>query len=129
MTKLSAQREPLWRRCGGLCEVSGRPLDYDTFDMHHRRNKGMGGTRRPDVDELWNLLALDPQVHNGGPGSVHGRREWSHLRGYLVPKATAEHELAQWPVIVRGRWVILGLTGYYPLPWYVQRHLDITLTT
>lgn len=34
MTKLSAQRKPLWERCGGRCEVSGRLLDYDTFDMH-----------------------------------------------------------------------------------------------
>lgn len=126
MTRLSDQREPLWERCGGRCEVSGQPLDYDTFDMHHRRNKGMGGTSRDDVDELWNLLALDPVVHNGGPESVHGRRTWSHHRGYLVPKQTPEHELTQWPVLLGGllperfqRWVLLAPhadTGYRDLP-------------
>ena len=122
MTKLSAQREPLWERCGGLCEVSGRPLDFDTFDMHHRRNKGMGGTDRPDVDELWNLLALHPDVHNGGPQSVHGRRQWSEARGYLVPKHV--NEVILWPVYLHGlmpahvqRWVLLaGVPRYYNLP-------------
>lgn len=124
MTKLSTQREPLWERCGGRCEVSGRTLDFDTFDMHHRRNKGMGGTSREDVDELWNLLALDPQVHNGGPQSVHGRRRWSEQRGYLVPKVTRNHELTLWPVWLHGlvpahvqRWVLLSsLAGYVDLP-------------
>jgi hypothetical protein len=79
-------RGKLWTRCEGRCEVSGRPLDPETFDAHHRRNKGMGGTSRPDRDWLTNLLALDPQVHNGGPASVHGRRTWAEGRGLLVPK-------------------------------------------
>lgn len=118
MPKLADQRTPLWERCGGLCEVSGRALDFDTFDMHHRRNKGMGGTSRADVHELWNLLALDPAVHNGGPHSIHGRRRWSQERGYLVPKHTRNVELAMWPVWLHGRgWVLLSqITGYLPLP-------------
>jgi hypothetical protein len=122
MTKLSEQRRPLWERCGGRCEVSGRPLDFETFDMHHRRNKGMGGTSREDVDELWNLLALDPVVHNGGPQSVHGRRSWSEERGYLVPKNV--NEVVLWPVYLYGlvparvqRWVLLsGVPRYYDPP-------------
>lgn len=120
VTKLSDQRLPLWERCGGRCEVSGRPLDFDTFDMHHRRNKGMGGTSRSGVHELWNLLALHPQVHNGGPQSVHGRRQWSQDRGYLVPKHTPDHVTALWPVWLQGRrWVLLPTAPgrpYWPLP-------------
>lgn len=118
MPKLTDQRAPLWERCNGLCEVSGQPLDYETFDMHHRRNKGMGGTSRPDVHDLTNLLALDPQVHNGGHQSVHGRRAWSQERGYLVPKSTRSHELTMWPVWLQGRrWVLLSsIRGYLPLP-------------
>lgn len=135
MSRLSDQRVPLWERCGGRCEVSGRPLDFDTFDMHHRRNKGMGGTSREDVDELWNLLALDPEVHNGGPESVHGRRRWSEDRGYLIPKH--EEDPGLWPVLLGGllperfqRWVFLApeqVDGYLPLPphlvrdWYHRR--------
>lgn len=108
-------REQLWERCHGHCEVSGLPLAPDTFDAHHRRNKGMGGTSRLDVDALSNLLALDPIVHNGGPKSVHGRRQWSESLGYLVPKH-AEHP-GMYRVRIRGRrWVLLGDDGQYHEP-------------
>src|SRR3954462_15660128 len=80
----SRLREQLWARCSGRCEVSGTPLDFETFDAHHRRNKGMGGTSRLDTDLLSNLLALDPTVHNGGPGSGHADRNGvSGPRGWL----------------------------------------------
>lgn len=105
-------REKLLIRCEGLCEVSGLPLDPDTFDAHHRRNKGMGGTSRADRDALSNLIALDPVVHNGCPQSVHARREWSDERGYLVPKH--EERAKDFPILLRGvRWVYLTDDGRY----------------
>ena len=105
-------REALWKRCGGRCEVSGVPLDPETFDAHHRRNKGMGGTSRPDRDAIWNLLALDPVVHNGGPQSVHGRRAWSEQRGFLIPKGVDNIQL--WPVKLHNRtWVTLSGDGQH----------------
>lgn len=105
-------REQLWERSGGRCEATGTPLDPETFDAHHRRNRGMGGTSRPDVDDLDNLLALDPIVHNGGPESVHARRPWSTARGYLVPKHT-DHPgyLPVWQPH-HYRWINLGKDGY-----------------
>lgn len=116
MSKLSDARPLLWERCGGFCEVSGVRLNQDTFDIHHRRNKGMGGTSRDDVDALYNLLALDPHIHNGGPRSVHGRRDWSQARGYLIPKDEDHPEL--WPVLLfRRAWMYLDSEGgYYPPP-------------
>jgi hypothetical protein len=80
-------RRTLWQRCNGRCEVTGIPLDFDTFDAHHRRLKGMGGTSRPDTDLLSNLLALDPIVHNGGPTSVHGSPIRSLGNGWLLHQA------------------------------------------
>ena len=137
MSKLSAQRAPLWERSQGRCEVSGRVLDFDTFDMHHRRPKGMGGTSRAGVHELWNLLALHPDVHNGGPESIHGRRKWSEERGYLLPKHTADHEVILWPVWLHGlvpsrvqRWVLLGGTDYWAVPHrYMRRPRDAGIVT
>lgn len=109
---MKALREAAYQRAGGRCEVSGIPLDIDTFDLHHRRPKGMGGTLRPDTDTLGNVLALHPDVHNGGPSSVHGRRGWSEERGYLLPQREAL--AARWPVWLHGqRWVILGAAGGY----------------
>lgn len=109
-------RETLLERCDGRCEVSGQPLDPHTFDVHHRRNKGMGGTSRPDVHDLDNLLALAPFVHNLSPDSVHGNPAWSRPRGYLLRKDTERP--GDYPVLLLGRtWVLLGKSGrYHPLP-------------
>lgn len=108
-------REALWTRCGGICEVSGRPLDQSTFDAHHRRNKGMGGTYRLDTDTLPNLLALDPTVHNGGPGSVHGDRPRSESFGWLIPKLSTL-DLHMVPALIalgprHRQWVLLAVDG------------------
>jgi hypothetical protein len=119
MTKIPAMREqrrPLWERCSGVCEITGAPLDYETFDMHHRRNKGMGGTRRRNVNDLDNLLALTPTIHNGDAHSVHQHPEWSMPRGYLLRNHVdrpGEH-----PVWLFERcWVLLTKGGaYFPLP-------------
>lgn len=109
-------RDTLWERGGGRCEASGLPLDPDTFDVHHRRPRGAGGTSDPDVHALWNLLALDPIVHNGQAHSVHQDPAWSRPRGYLLSKIGASPRIQ--PVLIRGmRWVLLGADGrYYPLP-------------
>lgn len=105
-------REQLWERSEGRCEVSGLPLDPDTFDAHHRRPKGHGGTSRLDTDTLCNLLALDPQVHNGGKASVHGNRPRSEEHGWLLPQSTPI--AGEWPVqLSDGRWVYLLADGRY----------------
>jgi hypothetical protein len=106
-------RALLWERSGGRCEVSGLPLDPDTFDVHHRINKGMGGTTRWWRDDPANLLALDPYVHNGGPGSVHADRPWSEQRGYLLPKLMMHppHVMPAW--LHSARWVFLTSAGTY----------------
>jgi hypothetical protein len=78
----------------------------------YRRNKGMGGTSRDNRDCISNLLALDPQVHNGGPLSVHGRATWSRPRGYMVRKHVPYP--ADVEVLLRGAsWVRLGEDGAY----------------
>lgn len=72
----------------------------------------MGGTSRRDRDALYNLLALDPEVHNGGPLSVHALRVWSEERGYLVPKRDNSPGLV--PVLLHdGQLVLLTAAGGY----------------
>lgn len=118
-----ALREQAWARCGGRCEVSGKRLDFDTFDLHHRRNKGMGGTSRPDTDTLPNLLALDPIVHNGGPGSVHADRPRSEMFGWLVPKLSTEPLHLRRAMVFTGggwQWCMLAENGErWPIVDYV----------
>lgn len=134
---MRALRRAAYDRAGGLCEVSGLSLgDLDGgWDLHHRRNKGMGGTLRPDTDTLPNLLAVLSEVHNSaginsGRGwprdlSVHGSRAWSSPRGYLVPKHV-DHP-GRRPVLLHGvRWVWLtDEGGYRPVPAALARSLGV----
>lgn len=123
-------RAALWERSEGQCEISGRPLDRETFDAHHRRLKGMGGTYRPLTDSLCNLLALDPEVHNGAPWSVHQLPSWSRPRAYLLSSHTSDDALAVSAVLYRGQtWVILmeDVPDYGVLDERSQRHLWRTL--
>jgi hypothetical protein len=101
--------EALWTRCNGFCEVTGVPLDYDTFDRHHRRPKAMGGTYRADTDTLVNLIAVDPIVHNGHAASIHQAPSWSRPRGYLLRQTD---DPAEYPILRHGRtWVVLTVDG------------------
>lgn len=47
-------------RCGGYCEICGleRPEE-----IHHRRARGMGGSKRPDTDWAANGLAVCSKCH------------------------------------------------------------------
>lgn len=112
-------RRVLWDRCGGRCEVSGLALDFHSFDVHHRRLKGFGGSSLWDTDLPSNLLALRPEVHNGGPLSVHGvRRGWAVERGYVVPRGFVA---GVWPVWLFGEcWVMLLPSGGYKLLGWVD---------
>jgi hypothetical protein len=77
-------RDRLLVRCAGRCEVSGLPLG-ESWAVHHRRKKGMGGTSLPDVHSLSNLMAVRHELHNLGRPSIHLDVAWSEIRGYLVP--------------------------------------------
>lgn len=110
-------RETLWARSGGFCEISGWPLDFETFDAHHRRPKQMGGTYRELTDSPANLLALLPLVHNGHPKSVHGAPEWSRPRGYLLGGRFSDEAVLATPVLYRGHtWMILQDGGELAQP-------------
>jgi hypothetical protein len=117
MAKISMRdlRAAAYARAHGRCEITGLPLPggpSGPWECHHRRPKGMGGTRRTDEDSLPNLLAITAAIHNGGPHSVHQDPAWSRPRGYLVSKLCDHPGLV--PVLLHGRqWVILGADGDY----------------
>ena len=110
-----ATRRAVWKRAAGRCEITGLRLgdrDGDGWECHHRRNKGMGGTDRPDVDSPANLLALSPAAHR----AVHASRAWAQPRGYLLSKnlPPEQDDPSMWPVFLSGRrWVLLTHSGGY----------------
>ncbi len=59
-------------RCGGACH-GRRGVDWS---VQHRRARGMGGSRRPDVNEPQNLILLCGSATS--PGGCHLRVEKRH---------------------------------------------------
>jgi hypothetical protein len=119
MTDWRSIREKLHERAGGRCEISGIPLG-DSWAVHHRRKKGMGGTALPDVHALPNLLALSHQAHNLRRPSAHLDVAWAEARGFTLP-AWSIPRLTPVYLLCR-KWVLLTATGdYFPLPRDMQQ--------
>jgi 5-methylcytosine-specific restriction endonuclease McrA len=64
-----AQRERLFARCRGRCEVCHNPPDWRGLAVHHRKPKGMGGTVKQYEDG--DLTVLCGRCHS----AAHGVRE------------------------------------------------------
>ncbi len=88
-------------RSGGICEVC---LVVRASQQHHRRPRGMGGTRRPESNRPSALLDLCHLCHD----AVERNREWARDHGYLVRQ---EHDPAAVPVKLCGRLVLLDDAG------------------
>lgn len=106
-------RRAVYDRQEGRCAVTGAPLgdrDGDEWHMHHRRPGSMGGTDRPNQQQLGNVIGLLARVHNFGAAgllldgevrSVHGSPAWSKPLGLLL--SSSVEEPASVPVRIAGR--------------------------
>jgi len=76
----AAVRDEVYERAGYRCERCG---DADgPFEVHHRRPRGMGGSRREDTNSPANLLLLCTRCHLW----TESNRATALERGYLVPQ-------------------------------------------
>lgn len=82
---------PRCERCGA------RPVEQ----IHHRRPRRLGGSRRPEVNQPANLLAVCSTCHN----EIESNRAEAHRRGQLL---SAHATPATLPVHYRGRLVRLS---------------------
>lgn len=88
-------------RSGGLCETCSAAK---AWDYHHRRPRGMGGTRRSDSASPTACLHVCRDCHN----LLESRRNLATLFGWLVP---SKFNPATQPVLYRGEWAVLGEDG------------------
>lgn len=93
-------------RAGGLCEIC-RVAPVEQF--HHRRARGMGGTKRRATALPSNGLGLCAQCHYW----VEANRRESLRLGYLCRQ---EQEPSAVAVLLDGRFVFLTDTGDYEDP-------------
>lgn len=95
-------RDIVLRRADGRCERCG--MFTDLLQLHHRRPRAAGGSRRPDTNLASNAAALCPGCHV----VTESRRADAMFQGWLVRQ---EQSPAQTPVFRWGQWVLLGDDG------------------
>lgn len=90
--------EALYLRCEGLCEGCGEELRgergpfIDGHQVHHRRARGAGGTRRPETNDVEALLMLNRDCHEW----VESNRVWAYDHGFLVHQGDAPAAQPLW---------------------------------
>lgn len=84
------------------CAICGR--GDGEFARHHRRPRGLGGTRRLDTNGLSNIVLLCRSCHD----VVESHRSLALLNGWLVSQHA---DPAVVPFFYRRRWVLLSDLG------------------
>jgi 5-methylcytosine-specific restriction protein A len=77
-----ATRAIVWERCGGICEVCGAARAQN---LHHRRGKGMGGTRRAIHSPAWILAVCGFGNTSGCHGRIESDRPGAEAAGWALP--------------------------------------------
>lgn len=95
-------RTLVYERCGGRCERCGEFAS--DCQIHHRRPRGMSGTRRPETNYPSNAGMLCEQCHR----AVESHRTQAFADGWLVRQS---HNPAEIPVLRRGVLVLLDDSG------------------
>lgn len=92
-----ALREAVFARCDGACEVCGRFVDWDTFQLDHRLGRGK------EPQSLYNCIGLCADCHHAVTTSDPSAAWWwrrflSHLEQCGERSSTAE-EIAEYMAV------------------------------
>jgi hypothetical protein len=88
--------------CEVQCRCPGRAVAL--YDLHHRRNRGAGGSKRPETNLAANSLAACRDCHS----FITVHPEMSYRMGWLVKQNQMPAEV---PVYYRHRWCLLDNEG------------------
>ena len=91
------------KRAHNYCELCGQIATYHQF--HHRRPRGMGGSRNPVTGSASNALLLHPACHV----MVESNREAALENGWLVRQGI---DPATCPVKLHNGWFLLSEDGF-----------------
>jgi hypothetical protein len=109
-----AVKDALRKRARGLCERCGQRPGKDP---HHRLARKMGGTKRPWINKLSNLLLLDRRCHDEITNTNGHRTEYEDagwvLREGMEPGLTP---VWMWYRGVWGDWLLDDAGGAVPAP-------------
>jgi len=96
-------RDAVLQRSGGKCERCGLAV-RGRAEYHHRRPRGMGGSKIPAVGSASNCVLLHPGCHM----YIESYREKGRKLGFLVRQTDDPQEA---PVKRWDGWVLLGQDG------------------
>lgn len=116
-----ATRDIVSERSNGVCEVCGQEK---ATQMHHRRPRGMGGSRETRIHQPSMLLHLGNDCHE----YIEHHRAEAIDEGWLLKNANDDR-----PVRIVGRYVAFdddgGFTGFGPEKPVVEHTLGCTFWT
>jgi hypothetical protein len=102
-------RRVVIERARDRCEKCGHLIDAYDFSVHHRRPRGMGGSKDPATNMPSNLMLLCGSGTTGCHGWVESNRSDALLMGFLVSQGHAPGNRA---VLYRGtHWAFLEDDG------------------
>jgi 5-methylcytosine-specific restriction protein A len=88
-------------RSGGGCEKCGNAM---AEQIHHRRPRASGGSRRSDTNSPANLLHICARCH----AEIESHRNWGYVNGWLLQQ---HQDPTKVPVVLRHGTVLLTDTG------------------
>lgn len=103
-------RKIVINRAGNRCERCGKPIT-GPYSIHHRKPRGMGGTKDPQANSPSNLVLLCGSATT--PGGCHTGvekfREAAVATGWIVPRTA---DPARTPIkLFPHRWYLLNEDG------------------
>ena len=90
---MDATRAKVLRRAGGYCERCGHYIANTPASVHHRRPRGMGGAKTPDIHSAANQVLLCGSGTTGCHGEIESNREQRYRRRLAspTPRPTSTH--------------------------------------
>ena len=78
-------REIVMQRADSRCELCGAfSFGFMGYSFHHRKPRGMGGTKNKKSEKPSNIILLCGSGTTGCHGRVESMRDWSRDNGILV---------------------------------------------
>ena len=97
-------RARVMARSGGFCEVRATVCWDEGSQLHHRRARGMGGSRNPATGQASNALCVCVPCHS----HAESNRAEALDRGWLVRQGADPRRVPVWRY---RRWVLLDDEG------------------
>lgn len=104
-----AARRVVRRRDDEHCQMCGKPLWPGDKSVHHRLNRGRGGSAKLERASV--LITVCGDGTRGDHGRVTENPEWAGTIGWLLPRNNPDIDPTQEPILLFDGWHLLDDEG------------------